>query len=109
MSIVRIGQIIESKVETEVEVALSGEKVIIPKGNKVIIGADGFAHHLRNGMIQPLGKDMEVKGYDAAGIAKYLYEKLNCHFEIDEMLENYDLDKCNFMSEIEYYLDDIGF
>lgn len=109
MSEVRIGQIITSKVDTEIEEAISGEKVFVPKGNRVIIGADGFAHHLKNGMIQPLGKDMEVKGYDAAGIAIYLYEKLKCHFEIDEMLENYDLDKYNFMSEIEYYLDDIGF
>ena len=109
MSEVRIGQIITSKVDTEIEKAISGEKIFVPKGNRVIIGADGFAHHLKNGMIQPLGKDMEVKGYDAAGIAIYLYEKLKCRFEIDEMLENYDLDKYNFMSEIEYYLDDIGF
>lgn len=109
MSEVRIGQIITSKVDVEIEKAISGEKVFVPKGNRVIIGADGFAHHLKNGMIQPLGKDMKVKGYDAAGIAIYLYEKLKCHFEIDEMLENYDLDKYNFMSEIEYYLDDIGF
>lgn len=109
MSEVRIGQIITSKVDTEIEKAISGEKVFVPKGNRVIIGADGFAHHLKNGMIQPLGADMKVNGYDAAGIAIYLYEKLKCHFEIDEMLENYDLDKYNFMSEIEYYLDDIGF
>lgn len=109
MSEVRIGQIITSKVDTEVEKAISGDKVFVPKGNRVIIGADGFAHHLKNGMIQPLGADMKVNGYDAAGIAIYLYEKLKCHFEIDEMLENYDLDKYNFMSEIEYCLDDIGF
>lgn len=109
MSVVKIGQIIVSKVDTEIEEAISGEKVFVPKGNRVIIGADGFAHHLKNGMIQPLGVDMKVNGYDAAGIAIYLYEKLKCHFEIDEMLENYDLDKYNFMSEIEYYLDDIGF
>lgn len=109
MSEVRIGQIITSKLDTEIEKAISGEKVFVPKGNRVIIGADGFAHHLKNGMIQPLGSDMKVKGYDAAGIAIYLYEKLKCHFEIDEMLENYDLDKHNFMREIEYYLDDIGF
>lgn len=109
MSVVKIGQIIESKVETKVEKALSGEVVTIPKGNKVIIGADGFAHHLKDGMIQPLGEDMEIKGYDAAGIAKYLYDRLGNCFAIDEMLENYDLSESDFVEEIEYCLDDIGF
>lgn len=109
MGIVKIGQIIESKVEIKVEKALSGEVVTIPKGNKVIIGADGFAYHLRNGMIQPLAEDMEVKGYDAAGIARYLYERLSVRFAIDKMLEDYDDSEEDFIEEIEYHLRDIGF
>lgn len=48
----KIGQILTSNCEMEVE-KMFGEKVVIPKGNKVIIGADNLAHHLRNGMIQP--------------------------------------------------------
>lgn len=63
MSEVRIGQIITSKVNTKIEKAISGEKVFVPKWNRVIIGADGFAHHLENGMIQPLGSDMKVNGF----------------------------------------------
>ena len=105
----KIGQILTSKEDVLVEKALSGEKVIIPKGNKIIIGADGFARHIRNGMMQPLPEDAEVKGYDVSGIAEYLYLSLRVHFEIDEMLENYDLTKKEFIEEIEYYLSDIGF
>ena len=105
----KIGQILTSKEDVEVEKALSGEKIIVPKGNKIIIGADKFAHHIRNGMIQPLQEGSEVKGYDTKGIAEYLYIYLRNHFEIDEMLENYDDTKKRFMEEIEYALEEIGF
>ena len=105
----KIGQILTSKEDVEVEKALSGEKVMIPKGNKIIIGADEFAHHIKNGMIQPLPEDAVVKGYDAYGIAEYLYTKLKNRFEIDEMLENYDYTEQEFIDEIEYFLNDIGF
>lgn len=105
----RVGQILTSKEDVEVEKELSGKKVVIPKGNKIIIGADNLAHHIRNGMMQPLPKDSEVNGYDASGIAEYLYTYLRNHFEIDEMLEGYDETKERFIEEIEYALEDIGF
>lgn len=105
----QIGQILTSKVDTEIEKALSGERVKIPKGNKIIIGADKFAHHFRTGHIQPLQKDDEVDGYDCKGIAEYLYMYLRNHFEIDEMLENYEDTKERFIEELKYALDDIGF
>lgn len=105
----KVGQILTSKEDVEVEKALSGEKVIIPKGNKIIIGADKLAHHIRNGILQPLPEDSEVNGYDASGIAEYLYIYLRNHFEIDEMLEGYDDTKERFMEEIEYALEEIGF
>ena len=105
----RVGQILISKENVEVEKALSGDKVVTPKGNKIIIGADNLAHHIRNGMIQPLSEDSEVKGYDASGIAEYLYIYLRNHFNIDEMLEDYDDTKERFVEEIEYALEEIGF
>lgn len=105
----KVGQILTSSEDVVVEKALSGEKVVIPKGNKIIIGADKLAHHIKNGMKQPLPEDAEVKGYDAEGLAIYLYTHLRKHFEIDEMLENYDMAREEFMEEIEYALDEIGF
>ena len=99
----KIGQILTSNQDVEVEKALSGEKVIIPKGNRIIIGA----HHLRDGMIQPLG-DATVKGYDSAGLAEYLLLILKAHFPISEMLEDYDIEEKDLLDEIEYALDDIG-
>ena len=103
----KIGQILTSNQDVEVEKALSGEKEIIPKGNRIIIGADNLAHHLRDGMIQPLG-DATVKGYDSAGLAEYLLLILKAHFPISEMLEDYDIEEKDLLDEIEYALDDIG-
>lgn len=103
----KIGQILTSNQDIEIEKALSGEKVIIPKGNKIIIGADKLAHHIKTGMIQPLGEGTEVKGYDGAGIAEYLYICLRNHFEIDEMLDGYDDTKEHFIEELEYALEEI--
>lgn len=105
----KIGQILTSKVDTEIEKGISGEKVKIPKGNKIIIGVDKMAHHLKNGFIQRLQNNDEVDGYDCKGIAEYLYAYMRNHFEIDEMLENYDDTKERFIEEIEYALDEIGF
>lgn len=105
----KIGQILTSDCDVEVEKAISGEKVIIPKGNKTIIGADNLAHHLRNGMIQPLGENIEVKGYDVEGISEFIFSWISRSYPIDEMFEDYEVDEKEFISEIEYALDEIGF
>lgn len=103
----KIGQILTSTEEVEIEKALSGEKVIIPKGNKVIIGADKLAHHIRNGFIQPLAEGSTVEGYDVTGIAEYLYIVLINHLPIDEMMEDYEVTKQEVIDEIECALDEI--
>lgn len=72
----KIGQILTSNQDIEVEKALSGEKIAISKVSKMIIGADNLGHHLNVGIIQTLGDDAEVKGYDTKGIAEYLYAYL---------------------------------
>ena len=104
----RIGQILVAKEELEIE-KISGEKVTIPKGNKIIIGADKLAHHIKNGFIQPLQDNAKVEGYDKEGLSEYLYLYLRNHFEIDELLENYDDTKEHFVEELVEALDNIGF
>lgn len=104
----KIGQILTSNTETVIEKALTGEKVTIPKGNKIIIGADKLAHHIKDGCIQPLSDEIEVSGYDPHGIAEYLYIWLRNKFPIDEMIEEYDDTEDRFVDEIEYALDEIG-
>lgn len=103
----KIGQILTSKEDVEIEKAISGEKVTIPKGNKVIIGADKLAHHIRNGYVQPLAEGSTVNGYDTNGIAEYLYIVLRNHLPIDEMMEDYEISKQDIIDEIECALDEI--
>ncbi|MCD7996477.1 MAG: hypothetical protein LUH21_04505 [Clostridiales bacterium] len=103
----KIGQILTFSQDVEIEKALSGEKVIIPKGNKIIIGADKLAHHISTGMIQPLPEGTEVRGYDCEGIAEYIFTCLRCHLPLGEMMEDYDLSKKDVIDEIEYALEEI--
>lgn len=104
----RIGQILTYKADTVVEKALSDKKVLIPKGSKIIIGADKLAHHINNGMIQPLSEDSTVDGYDSSGLATYIFMHIKSYFPMDEMLDDYDIADQDVIDEIEYALDDIG-
>lgn len=103
----KIGQILTAKEDVEVEKAISGNKDIIKKGTKVIIGADGLAHHIHSGMIQPLA-DKEVNGYDCEGLAEYLFIVLKARFPLKEMMEDYEVTENGLREEIEYALDEIG-
>ena len=104
----KIGQILTSRRDVEVEKALSGEKVVIPKGNRIIIGADKLAHHIRDGMIQPILQESEVDGYDASGIAEYIFICLKTHLPVEEWMEEYEISKNDIIEEIECALDEIG-
>ena len=104
----KIGQILTSTEEIVVEKALSEEKVTIPKGNRIIIGGDKLAHHIRDGMIQPLADGSEVKGYDSSGLAEYIYICLKARLPIDEWMDDYEISKDDIVEEIECALDDIG-
>ena len=104
----KIGQILTSNREIVVEKALSGEKITMPKWNRVIIGADKLAHHIRYGMIQPLSDDSEVEGYDSRGIAEYIYICLKAHLPLDDWMEDYEIYENDIIEEIECALDEIG-
>ena len=103
----KIGEILESKKDVTVKKELSDEEIIIPKGNKIIIGADKLAHHLRDGMLQPLQEGSEVEGYDCEGLAEYLFLCLRAYLPLNEMLEDYEISEKEFREEIEYALDEI--
>lgn len=105
----KIGQILTSNRDIEVERELSGEKVVIPKGSKIIIGADKLAHHLRDGTIQPLAENIEVKGYDTNGISEFIFKCISNQLPLLEMLEYREVGKEEFRYEIENSLKEIGF
>ena len=94
----KIGQILTSNREIELETAISGTKIRVPAESKVII----------NGMIQPIAKDIKVDGYDAEGLTEYLMICLKNRYPLEEFFEEYDVDENGFKEEIEFALDEIG-
>lgn len=107
----RIGDVFEAIEDYKARLALSDEEETIPKGEKIIVGADKLAHHISSGMISPIGKDSTVEGYNASGIANYICLFLRSHlaFDLDEMLDEYDHTINDLADEIQYALEEIGF
>ena len=104
----KIGQILTYTKDVVVEKAFSGEKITIPKGNRIIIGADKLAHHIRDGMIQPLSDNLEVEGYDSSGLAEYIYTCLITNLPVDDWLQDYEISENDIIEEIQCALDEIG-
>lgn len=109
MQIYKIGQLLIAKRDIEIESELTGTKITVPKGSKVIIGPDRLAHHYNNGKCQNIAKDAVVEGYDVIGLADYLYTMLNSRYDLDQHLEDQDCTKYDFMDSIAEYLREIGF
>lgn len=106
-----IGDVFEVTEDYKTKTVLSNEEVTISDGEKIIIGADKLAHHISNGMISLIGETSTIEGYNAEGIAKYICLFLRVHFafDLDEMLEEYDLTINELADEIKYALEEIGF
>ena len=105
----KIGEILTSNREVTVEKCISGEKVVLPEGNKVIIGADRLAHHIKTGAIQALAKDIEVKGYDREGLAEWIFDYMSVHLPIFDMETEFELTDADIRQTIDDALEEIGF
>ena len=105
----KIGQIFRFSKDMEVE-KVFGEKEIIPKGAIANVGADKLLHH-RNGMIQPISeKTFDIEGYDSNGIANWLWLYIRNFTPVnEELLEDYDSNKDEFIEQLEYALNELGF
>lgn len=88
-NIYNIGQVLTVNKDIEAEMCF-GEKQIIKKGTKVYIGADNFAH-FKDGTIQPLGDNTEIKGYSVSGLADFIWRYIRNNTSINEdILEYFD-------------------
>lgn len=106
--IYNIGQVLTAKADHEVERAF-GTKDIIRKGTKIFIGADRLAHH-RDGTIQPIGGDSEIKGYSVEGLAEFIWLYIRNETPVDEsLLEDYDETPECIKGAIMDALEELGF
>lgn len=107
-TIYNIGQILTAKKDIELEGCLRTKKTV-KKGTKIYIGADNFAHH-RDGTIQPLGENAEVKGYSVVGLADFIWLYIRNFTPIDEdVLEDYGETPDCVKNAIMDALEELGF
>lgn len=83
------GQVVVANQDIELELA-SGEKEVIKKGSKAVVGFDRYMHHY-NGKIQGFTDDVVIEGVSAGGLTQYLVDYLRARLPLREMLEDYDL------------------
>ena len=84
-----------------------GDKILVKKGAKIWVGADGFAHY-QDGTIQPLSENSTVKGCDAKGITEKILLQLKADLSFDEMRDEHKIDFGVIRDSIEYALDELG-
>lgn len=107
-TIYNIGQNLAARKDLELE-GIFGEKKTVKKGTKIYIGADNLAHH-RDGTIQPLGENTEVKGYSVSGLADFIWGYIRNFTPIDEdVLEEYEETPDCVKSAIMDALEELGF
>lgn len=104
----KYGQLLISNQETEIERAITGEKVKVPAGNRVVVGFDGLAHHIWDGSIQPFSKDVSIEGFSNTGIVAAIWERLCAEFPVSELLEDYEIQPKEVTDTIKYALEEIG-
>ena len=104
----RYGDLLVSRQETKLELAISGKEVTVPAGNKVVVGFDGFAHHLRDGRMQAFEGGTRLHGFSSSGVIEAIMNTLSRELPFEGMLEAYDVTEEEFRSTLEYALDEIG-
>lgn len=85
----KIGDILTAKEDYEVTTGFRATKRTIRKGSQIMIGADKFAYHMNSDMIQPLGEDMEIEGYNADGLAEFIYRFVCSNYPLGELFREY--------------------
>lgn len=78
----------------------------IRKGTRMYVGADNFIHFLDTSMMPT---KTPIEGYSVKGISEFIYEMVSARIPLDEMLEDYDIDKSEFMGQVADALEELGF
>ena len=102
----RIGQKMEFTEDFTVGTLFHGEEVI-KRGTTLYVGADGF-FRIENGKMLRMDDDFEVDGFNPDGMADYIYKIVSREFPLDDMLDDYDVNKSAFKGEISFALGELG-
>ena len=110
-------QIMKYKIGQEIEITedftlktVGGRELTVKAGDKAIIDSKARVKYISGqarDVVQMLGKDIEVNGYDHVNIAKMIANRLNQVFGLEEFLDDNDIAAESFEIEIEDVLIDI--
>ena len=105
----KIGQEIEITEDFTLK-TVGGRELTVKAGDKAIIDSKARVKYISGqarDVMQMLGKDTEVNGYDHVNIAKMIVNRLNQVFGLEEFLDDNDIAPETFEVEIEDILMDI--
>jgi len=105
----RLGQGVKFTKGFEIESELSKYKLQVKEGDKAIITRTGFKiiNGEARGKILVFNQDEQVKGIDYESISRIIYRRLNSTFSLEMYLDDEEIDKNEFVEEIEDILSDI--
>ena len=105
----KIGQEIEITEDFTLK-TVGGRELTVKAGDKAIIDSRSRIKYISGqarDVMQMLGKDIEVNGYDHRNIASMILNRLNSVFGIEEFLDYNDINNDEMIDEIEDVLMDI--
>ncbi len=105
----KIGQEIEITEDFTLK-TVGGRELTVKAGDKAIIDSRGRVKYISGqarDVMQMLGKDIEVNGYDHENIADLILSRLNGVFGLHDYLNDEDIDTEEILAEIEDVLIDI--
>ena len=105
----KIGQEIEITEDFTLK-TVGGRELTVKAGDKAIIDSRSRIKYISGqarDVMQMLGKDIEVNGYDHRNIASMILNRLNSVLGIEEFLDYNDINDDEMIDEIEDVLMDI--
>lgn len=106
--VLKVGQEIKMTKDFTLVSCLGTKVLEVKKGDKAYIDGSGFAHYTTGkarGSIQKT--NAEIRGFDYENISKIIFKRLDNSYNVDEYLDDYDIDKNEFIEEIESALVEI--
>ena len=105
----KIGQEIEITEDFTLK-TVGGSAITVKVGDRAVIDSKARVKYISGqarDVVQMLGKDIEVNGYDHRNIASMILNRLNSVFGIEEFLDYNDINDDEMIDEIEDVLMDI--
>lgn len=103
-----IGQILTANQDIVTEREFSGTQEVLPKGTKLIVGVDGFAHNFRDCSMMNLPEGASVSGHNPYGLSEWIYKFLKANLPIQEWLDDYEIDAEEVKACITEALEELG-